>query len=496
MGGNGGNGGNADFHGSTGGNGGTGGDGGKALGGAIYNGGSMYIFECTFSGNTATAGTGGTGGSGGLGPFGAGESPSGGRAGTAGGGAIFSVTNLTVIGCTFAANTAIGGTAAPRGISGTSENGDDGFAGGEASGGGIFTMGAGFVTNCTFFQNTATGGNGGAGGLSSTNGGAGGNGGNGNGGGLYNTGMVAVVNCTFVNGSAQGGTNGTPGVGGAQIGNPGKAGRSRGGGLANGGGSFLLFNSLAATNLFGFNITNISGRFVDGGYNLSSDFSPPLTNHASFRSTDARIGTLSSNGGPTFTIPLLVNSPAIDVIPGSNCPPTDQRGFPRPIPVGGLGDIGAYEVQNSGPPIISQQPTNTPAVTQLGSVTFLASASGAQPLKYQWTLAGTNLPGANTTTYTATNVSPTNIGPYVVYVTNKLGWTNSLPAFVQLPPFFTLPPTNQSILAGQPVGFSVQVSGNPPLYFQWQFNGIDLTGANDTNLFIASAAPSRMRGRM
>ena len=39
---------------------------------------------------------------------------------------------------------------------------------------------------------------------------------------------------------------------------------------------------------------------------------------------------LQDNGGPTQTIKLQPNSPAIDADPLANCPSTDQRGAKRP----------------------------------------------------------------------------------------------------------------------------------------------------------------------
>ena len=57
-----------------------------------------------------------------------------------------------------------------------------------------------------------------------------------------------------------------------------------------------------------------------------------------------RLGHLSDNGGPTKTIPLLVNSPALDV-GAANGQSTDQRGTGFPRTLGAGTDIGAYERQ-------------------------------------------------------------------------------------------------------------------------------------------------------
>jgi len=51
----------------------------------------------------------------------------------------------------------------------------------------------------------------------------------------------------------------------------------------------------------------------------------------------------ADNGGPTPTIALPPTSRAVDN--GTECLPTDQRGFPRPRPDGGECDVGAFEIQ-------------------------------------------------------------------------------------------------------------------------------------------------------
>ncbi len=91
---------------------------------------------------------------------------------------------------------------------------------------------------------------------------------------------------------------------------------------------------------------NCSGTApTDQGYNLSNDSSCHFTASTSLQNTDPKLDPagLQNNGGPTKTIALQPDSPAVDKIPvGSHCPPTDQRGVPRPQ--GPKCDIGAFEM--------------------------------------------------------------------------------------------------------------------------------------------------------
>ena len=61
-------------------------------------------------------------------------------------------------------------------------------------------------------------------------------------------------------------------------------------------------------------------------------------------SQDLHLGPLQDNGGPTPTCALGEESIAIDAGVSLENLSTDQRGYPRPWPLGGSFDIGAYEV--------------------------------------------------------------------------------------------------------------------------------------------------------
>ena len=118
-----------------------------------------------------------------------------------------------------------------------------------------------------------------------------------------------------------------------------------------------ISNSTFANNTGG----NCGGGLTDQGYNLESSTDCGFTGTGSLQKTDPQLGGLQNNGGPTQTIALLSNSPAIDHIPAANCPATDQRGFTRPDGASESAcDIGAYE-SGGVPPDSDLGLTNMPA---------------------------------------------------------------------------------------------------------------------------------------
>lgn len=251
-------------------------DGVGTNGGAVYisSGGTATFTNCFFSNNVAL----------GIGGFSPGATngsttnviPHGqrGGAGTAGlGGAIFNLGTVSVLNCTFATNSAIGGGGGDGadGGSGVTRGGTggNGGPGGAALGGGIYTAGPVTIVNTTFSNNVAQGGTGGtagAGGSALISGvsGAGGFGGNAGGAGLYSTSTnaaVLILSSTFANNFAQGGASQTGGTGSAGLGQSGRTGGiALGGGIENDKGSSTIL-----TNCTFFQNEAIGGGGGNGG---------------------------------------------------------------------------------------------------------------------------------------------------------------------------------------------------------------------------------------
>jgi hypothetical protein len=314
------------------GDGGTGGTatatgirGGDALGGGIYNAGTLVVEASTVSGNSAVGGAGGFADA--RGSFGGAGDPGGGGRGGDGGPA-----------------TATGGR------------------GGDALGGGIANTGTLELRNTTVSGNSTTGSV--AGGINLV---LGGNGAPPDGGALG----TAVANGGR-GGVARGG--GIAALGGAPtttlasatiVGN-----RADSGANLDGSAPVTVSSSIVAAPDGG---ASCAGTIGSGGYNIDSAASCVFSAVGDQSSTDPQLGLLQDNGGPTPTMAPAQTSPAVDR-GSSGGLATDQRGLPRPSDFAAIAnasdgaDIGAVEL--AAPP-----PADPPAAAPL-SVEL--SATGKQ----------------------------------------------------------------------------------------------------------------------
>ncbi len=222
--------------------------------------------------------------------------------------------------------------------------------GGAGQGGAIYNQGSLTILDDTFTNNTAQGGQGEGPG-------------HGEGGAIYNSGSVSITNSTFAGNTAIGAAGGDLAT---LVG--------QGGALYNAGGDETVTASTLALNtaaqggrdlfsaggntelevsILGQSDTNVTDLVINGGgqyfgfHNLirTMDLSAAGTNATDFRFTitsDPKLDPLGlqDNGGPTQTIALTTNSPAIRV-DAVGFVATDQRGVVRLLPA----DIGAYELR-------------------------------------------------------------------------------------------------------------------------------------------------------
>ncbi len=133
-------------------------------------------------------------------------------------------------------------------------------------------------------------------------------------------------------------------------------------------------------------------------------------------------------------------------------------------------------------PAITTQPVNQ-SVTAGQTATFSVVASGTAPLSYQWRKNTANIGGATASSYTTpATTSADNGAKFDVVVSNTAGNITSAQATLTVnsapvAPTISTQPANQTVNAGQTATFSVIASGTAPLTYQWQKNGVAITGA-------------------
>jgi DNA/RNA endonuclease G (NUC1) len=142
----------------------------------------------------------------------------------------------------------------------------------------------------------------------------------------------------------------------------------------------------------------------------------------------------------------------------------------------------------AGSPVITAQPASQTTFAG-GSATFSVTATGDEPLVYQWFKDDAPLAGAVSATLTIANAQAGDIGVYNVVVTNAIGSQTSADAalvITGLPPVITAPPAPLTAAAGSNVTFSVGVTGSPTLGFQWYKGPAPLPGATTATLNLAN----------
>ena len=168
-----------------------------------------------------------------------------------------------------------------------------------------------------------------------------------------------------------------------------------------------------------------------------------------------------------------------------------------------LSDAGTYAAQMSNafgsetssntvlsvglPPVIVAQPMDQ-AVVLGGAAAFEVTAAGTPPLQYQWSFEGTNLVAATNTLLAITNAQLSDGGQYAVRISNAFGVVNSSNALlsVGIAPAIVVQPTNLAVAVGGLASFSVEVTGTPPLSYQWSFNGTNVVDATNSVLLITN----------
>jgi len=122
---------------------------------------------------------------------------------------------------------------------------------------------------------------------------------------------------------------------------------------------------------------------------------------------------------------------------------------------------------------------------------FEVTATGAEPLSYQWQFDGQNLAGQTNRTLLVHDVQAVDIGYYGVVVSSPYGSVTSTVASLVFnqPPVITEQPESQAAWEKERVVFSVSAVGTEPLSYQWRFGGTNQAGQTNNTFALPSVGP-------
>jgi alpha-tubulin suppressor-like RCC1 family protein len=156
----------------------------------------------------------------------------------------------------------------------------------------------------------------------------------------------------------------------------------------------------------------------------------------------------------------------------------------------------SFALVSDGPIQISRLDSHDTPYTS--NATFSVVLSGREPLSYQWLrvrsvyLDTIPIPSATNSTLTFSNAQFSDIGTYVVIVSNTYGAVLSMGATLTVisPPFITAQSPSQTVRAGADVSMWVLAQGTPSLRYEWFFNGTNLAGATWVEALLTNVQPS------
>ena len=191
----------------------------------------------------------------------------------------------------------------------------------------------------------------------------------------------------------------------------------------------------------------------------------------------------------TFTTTTLVNGDIVTVIMTSNDPCAN--------PVTATSNAVTITATTVTPSVAIA--ASTTSICAGGSVTFTATpVNGGPAPAYQWQINGVSVPGQSTATFTTTTLNNNDI--VTVIMTSNDPCANPVTATsnavtitaTTVTPSVAIAASTTSICAGGSVTFTATpVNGGPAPTYQWQINGIDVTG--ETGCYIYHYNPGQRR---
>ncbi len=138
-------------------------------------------------------------------------------------------------------------------------------------------------------------------------------------------------------------------------------------------------------------------------------------------------------------------------------------------------------------PTITVQPVSQTVIAG-NSMTFTVAASGTPAPTYQWQKNSIAINGATNNSYTVSNAASGDAGSYSVVVMNSAGsaTSNSATLTVKVVPVFSIQPLSLPAFVGATINFTSVATSATAISYQWQKDGIDISGATNPSLSLAN----------
>jgi hypothetical protein len=124
------------------------------------------------------------------------------------------------------------------------------------------------------------------------------------------------------------------------------------------------------------------------------------------------------------------------------------------------------------------------------SVTFSTTAAGTGPFTYQWQKNGADIAGATGSSYTINSVTTGDASTYTVRTTGACNTDSKSATLTVNQTVGATDPAAKTSCIGAIANFSTTASGTGPFTYQWQKDGVDISGANAASYTINPVALS------